>query len=84
VTRSFFLHRLLTVSLSLLVVGGLTLSLSACSNDPILGPDEGEDVGDGGSYSNIQRLSPPSPAADSTAPVTASMFDLRDINPERF
>lgn len=53
--------------------------LSACSDDPILGPSDGESEG-GGSYSVIERLARPDTAAasDSTeaSPVPA--------NPERF
>jgi hypothetical protein len=62
----------------------LLIFLPACSDDPILGPNEGEPSDDGGSYSSIHRLSPPSPTADSTAPTTASALDLTDANPERF
>ena len=62
----------------------LIVLLPACSDDPILGPNEGEDSDDGGSYSSIQRLSPPSPTADSTAPTTALTLDRTDVNPERF
>ncbi|WP_103028664.1 hypothetical protein [Salinibacter altiplanensis] len=69
------------------VLGALLLSLMllpACSDDPILGPNEGEPSDDGGSYSSIQRLSPPSPTADSTTSPSALTFDLADANPERF
>jgi hypothetical protein len=52
----------------------LVLLLPACSDDPILGPDEGEPDDSGGSYSNIKRLAP----ADSAAP------EPRTTNPERF
>lgn len=78
------LRRLLTVGVSLILVVGLTLTLPACSDDPILGPNDGEDSNDGGSYSSINRLSPPSSAADSTAQTPSSMPDLTDANPERF
>ena len=53
----------LLVSVLLLVVG--------CSDDPILGPDNGKREG-GGSYGVIERLAP----SDSTAPSAP--------NPERF
>lgn len=53
----------LVVSVLLLVLG--------CSDDPILGPDDGETEG-GGSYGVIERLAP----SDSTAPAAP--------NPERF
>lgn len=52
--------------------------LSACSDDPILGPSDGESE-EGGSYSVIERLAEPDTATvDSTeaAPVP--------VNPERF
>lgn len=78
------LRRLLTVVVSLLLAAGLTLTLSACSEDPILGPSEESDDRGGGSYSSIHRLSPPSPPTDSTAPATASTLDPSDPNPERF
>jgi hypothetical protein len=50
----------------------LVLLLPACSDDPVLGPDEGEEGGGGGSYSVIKRLAP----ADSA--------DTSGRNPERF
>jgi len=78
------LRRLVTVGVSFLVAAGLILALPACSDDPILGPNDGEESDGGGSYSSIKRLSPPSPTADSTAPATASILDLTDANPERF
>jgi len=62
----------------------LLLILPACSDDPILGPDEGDSSDDGGSYSSIHRLSPPSPTADSTASATAPALTFTDVNPERF
>lgn len=61
----------------------LVILLPACSDDPILGPNDGEDSG-GGSYSNIQRLSPSSPPADSTAGGNPSSPGLPNGNPERF
>lgn len=42
-------------ALALLLV--VSLPLSGCSDDPVLGPDEGEEEG-GGSYSVIERLAP--------------------------
>lgn len=53
----------LLLSMLLLVVG--------CSDDPVLGPSDGQKEG-GGSYSTIKRLAP----SDSTAPPAP--------NPERF
>ncbi len=52
----------------------LVLLLPACSDDPILGPDDGKKDDSGGSYSNIKRLAP----ADSAAP------GPQTTNPERF
>jgi hypothetical protein len=79
------LYRGLTIGMGLLLVLSLTLTLPACSEDPILGPNDGKESGDGGSYSSINRLSPPSPTADSTAPAEASALDLTAApNPERF
>lgn len=52
----------------------LVLLLPACSDDPILGPNDGEPDDSGGSYSNIKRLAP----ADSTA------YEPETTNPERF
>jgi hypothetical protein len=49
----------------------LFLVVAGCSDDPVLGPDDGEKE-EGGSYSVINRLAP----ADSTAPPPS--------NPERF
>jgi hypothetical protein len=49
----------------------LSVFVAGCSDDPVLGPDEGEKEG-GGSYSVIERLAPADSAA---APVR---------NPERF
>lgn len=54
------------------------LILSACSDDPILGPSDGESE-EGGSYSAIERLAQPdTAAADSTESVPSP------TNPERF
>lgn len=78
------LRRLLTIGGSFLLVVGLTLTLPACSDDPILGPNDGEESDDGGSYSSIHRLSPPSPAADSAVPKTTPTLNSTDANPERF
>lgn len=71
-----------SIRASIATVGTLFLSLvllvSACSDDPILGPgDDSGDDGDGGSYSVIKRLAP----AD-----TADSTHVRPSrpNPERF
>lgn len=63
----------------------LILLLPACSDDPVLGPDDGESE-EGGSYSVIKRLAP----ADTTAPgdTSATGDSLLPAppanNPERF
>lgn len=61
---------------TVLAVGALICALSllvaGCSDDPILGPDEGEPDDSGGSYSVIKRL----------APSDSEEFSSR--NPERF
>jgi hypothetical protein len=67
----------------LLLLPGLLL-LAACSDDPILGPTDGESE-EGGSYSVIKRLAPADTAAasDTSAairPLPPSPVD----NPERF
>jgi hypothetical protein len=59
------------------LVCALSLLVAGCSDDPILGPDEGEQDDSGGSYSVIKRLAP----ADSAAPDAA---DAPARNPERF
>ena len=63
-----------------LAVGALACALSllvaGCSDDPVLGPDEGEQEG-GGSYSVIKRLAPADSAASDSASSPAR-------NPERF
>jgi len=55
------------------------LFVLGCSDDPILGPDDGAPDDSGGSYSTIKRLAPSesAPPADSTQPPVPS-------NPERF
>lgn len=67
-------YRLLKIGTSFFLAVGLALSLSACSGDPVLGPDEGEPDDSGGSYSSIKRLAP----ADSSA------SEPQTVNPERF
>lgn len=52
----------------------LVLLLPACSDDPILGPDDDGDSDGGGSYSNIKRLAPDD--SSNAAPLPS--------NPERF
>jgi len=54
------------------------LILSACSDDPILGPSDGETEG-GGSYSVIERLAPPDTVASDSTDAAPSL-----TNPERF
>jgi hypothetical protein len=68
----------LTLLLSCLVL------LSACSDDPILGPDDGE-AEEGGSYSVIKRLAPAdTAAARDTAATPLPSHPGPDENPERF
>ena len=55
------------------------LVLTACSDDPILGPSDGETEG-GGSYSAIERLAQPDTAAASDSMEVAPS----PKNPERF
>jgi hypothetical protein len=55
------------------------LILSACAEDPILGPSDGESEG-GGSYSVIERLAQPDTAAQSDSTDAAPVPE----NPERF
>jgi hypothetical protein len=59
----------------------LLLLLPACSDDPILGPDDGEQQG-GGSYSAIERLAPNAPGPDSTGIDSTALPTAP--NPERF
>ncbi|PSQ96902.1 MAG: hypothetical protein BRD55_04465 [Bacteroidetes bacterium SW_9_63_38] len=54
------------------LICALSLLIAGCSDDPVLGPDEGEPDDSGGSYSVIKRLAP-SDSADSSS-----------RNPERF
>jgi len=49
------------------------LVLSACSDDPVLGPTDGETEG-GGSYSVIDRLAPSDSADAAPAPVNPDRF----------
>jgi len=67
----------------LLLVGAVVIALSlfaaGCSDDPILGPDDGAPDDSGGSYSTIKRLAP----ADSSQPPDSSE-GVVPSNPERF
>lgn len=54
--------------------------LSACADDPILGPTEDDSTSSGGSYSSIKRLAP----ADSAVHANSSQFTPKAQNPERF
>ena len=61
-TRSPVIRRLL-IALSGLLLTGL-LTLTACADDPILGPQNDDDSSSsGGSYGNLNHLTPP--ASDS-------------------
>jgi hypothetical protein len=61
----------------------LLFLLPACSDDPILGPTDGESE-EGGSYSSLNRLAPPASPADSGAAPSAVPSDPERVNPERF
>ena len=62
----------------------LVLLLPACSDDPVLGPDDGETDG-GGSYSVIKRLAPADTAASSDTSATRVPRPPSPAdNPERF
>lgn len=68
------------------VVGALLLLLlllPACSDDPILGPSDGEPE-EGGSYSSINRLAPSPSSVDSSSASSAVPADPERVNPERF
>jgi hypothetical protein len=55
---SYLLKSLSVVAGALALLLVVSLPLSGCSDDPVLGPDEGEEDGGGGSYSAIERLAP--------------------------
>jgi hypothetical protein len=59
------------------------LLVTACSDDPILGPDDGKPDDSGGSYSVIKRLAPPDTGASADTARTASP-PPPGSNPERF
>ena len=62
----------------------LVLLLPACSDDPILGPDDGESE-EGGSYSVIKRLAPADTAAASdTSSTRVPLPPPPTDNPKRF
>jgi len=67
----------------LLFVGAGVIAFSVfvagCSDDPILGPDDGTPDDSGGSYSTIKRLAP----ADSSQPPDSGE-EVVPSNPERF
>jgi len=58
------------------------LLLSACSDDPILGPSDGSSE-DGGSYSVIKRLAPTDTAEFRDTSATTRPLPSSE-NPERF
>jgi len=68
--RAFFAVATMTIVVSVLV--------SACSDDPVLGPSDGEPDG-GGSYSVIEKLAQPDTAAPTSTDTSAA-----SKNPERF
>jgi len=69
------MRRFLLVLSSFLLASLLTLT--ACADDPILGPKGEDDSGGGGSYGNVNRLTPS--ASDSAAAADSSRS-----NPQRF
>lgn len=56
----------------------VSVLISACSDDPVLGPSDGEPDG-GGSYSVIEKLAQPDTAAPTSTDTSAA-----SKNPERF
>lgn len=74
-------HRGLIVGVGALLF--LLIALPACSEDPILGPNDGEDSG-GGSYSSINRLAPNATTAESSTSADPSTQGSAAVNPERF
>jgi hypothetical protein len=63
----------------------LVLLLSACSDDPILGPSDGAPR-EGGSYSTLNRLAPPAGTVDTSASAPGAVAQRMrpSHNPERF
>lgn len=77
-----YAHRALVGLVGVLVL--LLVVLPACSDDPILGPNDGSSENGGGSYSSINRLAPSPPPTDSTPSPNPGLRDRADTNPERF
>ena len=75
-----FTRRFLAVGLGALLL--LLIVLPACSDDPILGPSDGTPQ-EGGSYSALDRLSPPATAVDSSQS-SSPKTDPTTTNPARF
>jgi hypothetical protein len=75
-----FTRRFLVGGLGALLL--LLIVLPACSDDPILGPSDGTPQ-EGGSYSALDRLSPPATAVDSSQSDTSGA-DRTTTNPARF
>lgn len=75
-----FTRRSLAVGLGALLL--LLIILPACSDDPVLGPSDGTPE-EGGSYSALDRLSPPTTAVDS-GQSSSSRTDSAKTNPARF
>ncbi|MCS3749558.1 hypothetical protein GGQ19_000709 [Salinibacter ruber] len=74
-----FTRRSTGIGLGVLLL--LLVVLPACSDDPILGPSDGAPE-EGGSYSTLDRLSPPATAVDSSQ--SSSKTDSTTTNPARF
>lgn len=77
-----YAHRALMGLVGVLLL--LLVVLPACSDDPILGPNDGSSDNGGGSYSSISRLAPSPPPTDSTPSADPGLRDSTDVNPERF
>ena len=75
-----FTRRFLAVGLGALLL--LLIVLPACSDDPILGPSDGTPQ-EGGSYSALDRLSPPPTTVDSSQS-PSPRTDRTTTNPARF
>lgn len=75
--RSFSSWRTFTVVATVSIA--ILMSVAACSDDPVLGPSDGESEG-GGSYSVIEKLAEPEAAADADSTEESPA----PTNPERF
>lgn len=74
-----FVRRSIGAALGALLL--LLVVLPGCSDDPVLGPSDGAPE-EGGSYSTLNRLSPPATTVDSSQ--SSSKADSTTTNPARF